>query len=416
MRRALALVVLLLVAGCGSSSPPAGHSQDWPAFRGDLFRDGHPPRATLTAAQLKHFKQRWTNALPGAVDGTPVVSGGVVYVGSYGGRFAAFRLDDGSQVWSLEGLGAISSSAAVSGSTVVVGTLTGHVLAFATSDGHKLWDYAAPGIKPAIWSSPAIYRRTVVIGVASQYGDNPLDVGRVIALDLLTGKEHWDFCVRAGCAAGSGVWSTAAIDDGGHGYIGVGNPDDAVIAFDVGSGQRLWSTTIYPAGRADFDVGATPAIIQIGTRELIADGSTAGLFALLNAGTGKAVWIRQIVQGGAVHGLIASPAYDGKTIYAGSASTPTDLFALNPLEGTTLWHRGLGKPIYSAPALGNGVVVFGTGDQPIGKGGGVYALSSTDGTLLWGFDDQYAVLGGPAIAGSVVIVGDTGGSVMAFST
>ena len=415
MRRAIAMVAVLVITGCGSSSAPAGHAHDWPGLRGDLFRDGHPAGVTLTRDQLKHFKQRWINNLPGAVDGTPVVSGGLVFVGSYGGRFAAFHLDDGSQAWSVEDTGAISASAAVSGRTVVVGTLTGHVRAYSTDDGHQLWDYAAPGIKPAIWSSPAIYRRTVVIGVGSQYGDKPLDVGRVIALDLVTGKEHWDFCLRPRCAAGSGVWSTTAIDDGGHGYVGTGNPDDSVIAFDVGSGQLLWSTTLYPAGRLDYDVGGTPIVIQVGTHELIADGSTAGFFALLNAGTGKAVWSRQIVVGGAVHGFVASPAYDGRTIYVGSASVPTDLFALNSTTGATLWHRGLGKPIYSAAALGNGVVVFGIGDQPTGKGGGVYALDSTDGTLLWGFDDQYAVLSGPAIAGSIVVVGDTGGSVMAFS-
>ena len=181
-------------------------------FRGDLHREGHAAGATLTRDQLKHFKQRWTNNLPGAVDGTPVVAGGMVFVGSYGGRFAAYRLDDGSQVWSIEDQGAISGSAAVSGHTVVVGTLTGHVRAFSADDGHKLWDWGASGIQPAIWSSPAIYRRTVMVGVGSQYGDKPLDVGRVVALDLLTGKEHWEFCVRPRCAAGSGVWSSTAID------------------------------------------------------------------------------------------------------------------------------------------------------------------------------------------------------------
>ena len=419
MRRAIALsAALVLVAACGGSSfSPVGRGQDWPQFRGDLFRNGHPSSATLTRDQLKHFKTRWTNTLPGAVDGTPVVSGGLVFVGSYGGRFAAFHLDDGSQAWSVDDAGAISSSAAVSGHTVVVATLTGHVRAYSTDDGHKLWDWAAPGNKPALWSSPAIYRRTVVIGIASQYGDTPLEAGRVVALDLATGKEHWDFCVRPRCGAGSGVWSSTAIDDGGHGYVGAGNPDDSVMAFDIGSGEHLWTTTIYPAGRADFDVGGTPVVIQVGTSELIADGSTAGVFALLNAGTGKAIWSRQIVQGGAVHGLIASPAFDGnKTIYVASASVPTDLFALDVLTGATLWHRGLGKPIYSAPALGKGVVVFGIGDQPTGKGGGVYGLDASDGTLLWGVDDQYAVLGAPAIAGSIVIVGDTGGSVTAYST
>jgi len=69
--------------------------------------------------------------------------------------------------------------------------------------------------------------------------------------------------------------------------------------------------------------------------------------------------------------------------------------------------------VAAAPAVGNGVVVLGTGDQAGGKGG-VYALSTEDGSLLFGYEGAYAVLSGPSIAGSSVVVGDAGGNVMAF--
>jgi outer membrane protein assembly factor BamB len=137
------------------------------------------------------------------------------------------------------------------------------------------------------------------------------------------------------------------------------------------------------------------------------------VFVVLNAGDGKVIWSRQLVQGSAVHGLIASPAYDGHALYVASASAPTDVFALRPTTGETIWQRGVGKPVYGALAVGNGVVVFGAGDQAGGKGG-VYGLSTADGALLWGFDDDRPVLSGPAIAGSMVLAGDAGGGVMAF--
>lgn len=382
-------------------------------FRGDLFRDGHPAGATLTIAQAKSIKTKWNHTLPGQSDGTPVVAGGTVYVGSYGGRLDAYHLDDGAQVWSDDGLGAISGSPALSGNTVIVATLSGKVHAVDARDGRRLWDWSAPGAKPALWSSPAIYRRTVVIGVGSQYGDSPLEAGRVVALDVASGKERWMFCVRTNCAAGSGVWSTAAVDDAGHGYVGTGNPDDAVLAFDLGSGQRLWTTSLYADRRRDLDVGATPIVIQMDGQEMIATGSNGGVFALLNAGDGKVIWSRQLVAGSPVHGLIASPAYDGRAIYAASASAPTGVFALNPKTGETLWQRGVGFPIYSAPAVANGVVVFGAGDQAGGKGG-VYGVSAADGSLVFGFANDRAVLSGPSIAGSTVIAGDAGGKVMAF--
>ena len=414
--RPIAALICALVLGvsCSSGAQVAARSTtDWPMFRGDLSRDGHPAGATLTRDQLKHYRLRWSHTLNGAVDGTPVVVNGLVYAASYGGRLDAYHLDDGAQVWSDEGLGAISGTPAISGHTLVVGTLTGHVLALDATNGKKLWDWAAPGSRPTIWSSPAIHRRTVIVGVASPYGDTPLQAGRIVALDLASGALRWNLCVRGNCALGSGVWSSAAIDSAGHGFVGAGNPDDAVVSFDVGSGQRLWTRTITADQRRDLDVGATPLTFQIGTREVVAVGSDGGTFAMLDVGTGKVIWARQLVAGSSVHGLIASPAFDGKTLYVASASPPTDLFALDPLTGATRWHRGLGKPIYSAPAVGNGVVVFGAGDQAGGKGG-VYALSTEDGSLLFGYEDTYAVLSGPSISGSTVVAGDAGGNVMAF--
>jgi outer membrane protein assembly factor BamB len=414
LRRLLAcLLATGLLAGCSTSQVSGAHSADWPMFRGDLSRNGHPPGATLTRAQARHLHVRWTHTLPGAVDGTPVVVDGLVYVASFGGRLDAYHLDDGAQAWSDDGIGAVSSSPAIAGRTLVVTTLTGHAEAFDATNGRKLWDYGAPGNRPALWASPAIYRRTVVIGIASQYGDRPLESGRVVALDLATGKQRWAFCVRPGCAAGSGVWSSAAIDDAGHGYVGTGNPDDGVLSFDVGSGEILWSASLYADRGSDLDVGATPIVFLDGTREEVAVGSNGGVFAVLDAGTGKVIWSRHVVPPGAVHGLIASPSFDGTAFYVGSASAPTDMFALNARTGATLWQRGAGMPIYSATALGNGVVVFGAGDFAGGKGG-VFGLSTADGSLLFGFDDDHPVLSGPSIAGSTVIAGDAGGNVTAY--
>ena len=343
---------------CTSAAPAATRSTaDWPMFRGDLSRDGNAPSATLTRDQLKQYKLKWSHTLNGAVDGTPVVVNGLVYAASFGGRLDVFHLDDGAQVWSDDGLGAISGTPAISGHTLVVGTLTGHVLALDATNGKKLWDWAAPGSRPAIWSSPAIHRRTVIVGVASPYGDTPLQAGRIVALDLATGAVRWNLCLRGNCAPGSGVWSSAAIDNAGHGFVGVGNPDDAVVSFDVGSGQRLWTQSITPDQRRDLDVGATPVVFRIGTREVVAVGSDGGVFALLNVGDGKVIWARQLVSGSAVHGLIASPAYDGKALYVASASPPTDVFALDPLTGPFTGRAALASTNSTATPLANGKIL-----------------------------------------------------------
>lgn len=387
-------------------------------YRGDLARDGHPPGATLTAGSARHLKPAWQAQMSGAVNGTPAIAGDMVVAGSGGGVVAAYRFDSGARIWQVDGLGDISGSPTIAAGHILVGSLNGHVYALAL-DGARLWDAQVPGIQPAIWSSPAVYGQLVIVGVGSQYGDTPLEEGRVIALDLATGQQVWQLCAlvraRAGCQAGDGIWSTPAIDAAGRGFIGVGNPDDGVMAFDVATGQLLWMTSLYADAGRDLDVGATPIVLQVGGREVVAVGSDAGVFDLLDAASGAVIWSRSVVNGSAVHGLLASPAYDDTNFYVASAGVPVGVFALAAGDGKTKWTYDSGLPVYSAPALGNGVLVFGLGDvfgDP--KAGGVVALSSRDGTVLWIADLHSAVFSGPAISGDTVLIGDSRGDVIAY--
>jgi outer membrane protein assembly factor BamB len=383
-------------------------------YRGDLTRDGHPAEATLNAGGAKHLKTAWQVEMSGAINGTPAVASGIVVAASAGGVVAAYRFDTGATLWQLSRLGAISGSPTIADGHVIIGTLSGHVIAIGM-DGALLWDSVAPGVKPAIWSSPTVYGQLVLAGVGSQYGDNPLETGRIIALDLATGHEVWSVCALDGCAAGDGIWSTPAIDANSRGFIGVGNPDDAVLAFDVATGRRLWITSFHSDAGRDVDVGATPILFQLGGRERIAVGSNAGVFKVLDADSGAVVWSRDLVNGSAVHGLLASPGYDGTYFYVPSAGTPSGVYALSVTDGKTAWTNHAGLPVYSAPAIGNGVVVFGTGDvfgDP--NQGGMMALSSMDGTVLWTHDLHSAVFSGPSISGNTVLVGDSRGDLIAY--
>ncbi len=388
-------------------------------YRGDLARDGHPAAATLGVDAARQLKAVWQVEMSGGVSGTPAVAGGVVVAASAGGVVAAYRASSGARIWQVDGLGSVSASPTIDGGRVIVGSLTGHVYALDLNGGARLWDAMAPGGQPAIWSSPTVYGQLVVVGVGSQYGDKPLEDGGVVAFDLATGNLVWELCAllraRAGCLPGDGIWSTPAIDAVGHGYIGVGNPDDGVLAFDVATGRRLWMTSFHPDEGRDVDVGATPIVFQVGGREAVAVGSNAGVFKVLDAATGSVLWSRDLVNGSAVHGLLASPGYDGTYFYVPSAGEPSGMFALAAADGRTLWTNQPGLPVYSAPAIGNGVLVFGTGDvfgDP--NTGGMVALSSRDGTVLWTHDLHSAVFSGPAISGDMVLVGDSRGDVIAF--
>jgi eukaryotic-like serine/threonine-protein kinase len=384
-------------------------------YRGDPARDGHPRGATLTADQATRLAPAWTKTLDGAIDGTPVVAGRLVVAAGENGEIAAFDLGSGAPRWSRRGLGSFSGSPAVAGSRVVAGTLTGHVYAFDVGSGRVVWDWRATGNEPAIWASPAVFGDLVLVGIGSQYGDQPLEPGAVAGLELSSGALRWRFCVEAGCTPGGGVWSSVAMDTAGRAFVGVGNPDDGVYAFDPATGRRIWSASLHPDAGRDLDVGATPIVASVGGREVVAVGSDGGLFDMLDAATGAVIWSRFLVAGSAVHGLIASPAYDGTAFYVPSAGSPTGVFALDPAAGSIRWEHATDLPVYSAPAAGKQVLLFGLGDvfgDP--HRGALVALSTTDGSVLWSYDTHQSVFSAPAISGSVVIVGDSAGSLRAF--
>ena len=356
----------------------------------------------------------WRARLDGAVDGTPAVANLRVFAGSAGGEVAAWDLATGSAVWNDRGLGAISDSPAVLGGRVYVGTLAGHVLALDAADGARLWDWAGPP-NAAMWSSPVLYRDLVLIGIASPYGDTPLVAGRVVALDAATGAERWNVCVRSGCPAGNGIWSTVSVDRAGVAFVGVGNPDDGVLAFDPLTGRHTWFHSLYPDQGRDLDVGARPLILVSAGRELVVEASVEGTLFALDAGNGDVVWSRRLVHGTAVHGLIASPASDGINLYVASASPPDGIFAIALADGSVVWHHDTSGPVYSAPVLGGGAIVFGVGAVFGNLGAGSVVELATDGRELSHFDTRSAVRAGPAVAGRFAIVGDYAGDLFVLS-
>jgi outer membrane protein assembly factor BamB len=417
LRRSLEIAVICcLLAACGggggTQTTPVGPG--WPMYRGDLARDGHPYPVTLDSAGAARLAVSWRAHLDGAIDGTPAVAGSSVVAGSAGGALVAFDVLTGATRWARHGLGAISDSPLIAGTTVYVGTLTGQVLAADLLTGKTRWSWEAPS-DAELWSSPVLYGGVVIAGVASPYGDNPLIPGRLFGLDAVTGTMRWSSCIEDGCAPGGGVWSTPAIDQSGVAFVGVGNPVDGVVAFDPLTGKRKWLAALYPDRNRDVDVGASPIVLTLQGREVIAQATVAGTFALLDAATGAVVWSRNLVAGSAVHGLIASPAYDGALLYAGSASPPIGMFALRPRDGSTAWMQSTTLPVYSAPAVGAGVVVFGIGNV-FGDltAGAMVALSTGDGRVVWTYDTHSAVRSGPALAGDLVVVGDNAGDVLAF--
>lgn len=284
-------------------------------FRADAAHSGVYASA---APALKSV--RWRFRASGSLISSPVISGGIVYVGSNDGRLYAVNQANGRLVWQYSTQGAVTSSPAVYDDKVYFASNDGDVYALEAQTGSLKWRFKtggerrfeAPGIhgiKPAgqmmadpfdmFISSPAIAQETVYIGS----GD-----GNVYALDATTGSMRWRF------KTGDVVHATPAVASG---VVYIGSWDRYLYALDAATGTLLWK----------FLTGDDRKIHnQIGI-----EGSAS-----------------------VANGLVYFGCRD------------SHLYALDARDGALRWkHDEFGSWVIASPAIYNGVVYFTTSDEHV---------------------------------------------------
>jgi outer membrane protein assembly factor BamB len=172
---------------------------------------------------------QWKFATGDVVHASPAVAQGVVYVGSYDGRFYAIDATSGQQKWVFQGgldpaihnQQGFQASAAVVDGTVYVGSRDAHVYALDAATGRKKWDY--PTSKSWVNATPAV-RDGLVYAATS-------DSSRFFALDARTGRLRFNVDARAY------VFSSPALA-GKLAYFGSHN--GRVYAVDATTGAPGW--------------------------------------------------------------------------------------------------------------------------------------------------------------------------------
>jgi polyvinyl alcohol dehydrogenase (cytochrome) len=289
-----------------------------------------------------------------------------------------------------------------------------------------------------------------------------------VSLDAVTGKIVWKAYTipkapeklkvnSAGTQmfgpSGAPTWAAPTIDPKRNRiYIGTGNgysgadlgTDDAVMAFDLATGKRLWATQgtvgdVYvvcaqlgtgncpdkPGEDVDFASATVLQALPNGKQVVMAGQKSGVVFAFDPDSGGKIVWQTRLGQGGAFGGVEHGIAADGEHLYvpisdiapaqaiASTAMAPHPEGGLTALAlgtGATVWHVpapppvcGWGKQSCSAaqpaaPTVIPGIVFSGSLD------GHIRAYATADGNVTWDFDTGHpfdAVNGGQAHGGAV---------------
>ena len=456
--------------------------------------------AGLTAQQVPGLRLKWAFGFPDGtgVRGQPTVVGGRVFVGSDNGMVYSLDALTGCVHWSFEARTAVATAVSIGvlpGSTgryaVYFGDFRANVYAVDAETGGLLWQTEPLDSHPTgakITGSPALDlqggRLFVPVSSWEEVAGANLSYecctsqGSVVALDTRTGELLWKTYViperprpirqnsigtQLYGPAGAGVWVAPTLDyKRGALYVGTANgyiavPDsgssDAIIAFDMDTGRRLWSTQLLAndfnrggCGRTDAerrincpgfnsgpndDVSGSPILHTLPNgREILIAGQESGRITALDPdGDGTVLWVAQagdvLGPGGAGMGA----ASDGELYYRPLAfrDQTGGMAALRPATGERVWYTTVAKPAgcsdpeaawctsgqFGAATVIPGVVFAGARD------GTLRAYSTSDGQILWEYNtmQEYETVNGvrnmggsmgghgPAVVGGMVFVG-----------
>jgi outer membrane protein assembly factor BamB len=351
------------------------------AFRGNLLRTGvHPTEGVTKLSGVK-----WKFPTGGPVRSSPVVVGGVVYVGSDGGHFHAIEAATGEERWRVAVEGGVLSSACVANGVVYFGGNGGKLYAVDAGTGEVKW---TAGRKGRITTSPAVAHGLVFVEGAQGY-------------DAKTGRLAWSTgrgAYRPGDDRLSSaiVWRDKLIQNGSvcdlataQFVLGTGDPwagqncdalaDDTLFTLNSGvggavnlprlearelaMGRTLWSREIVAPGQPVTlrKVVLTSPTVWQGRVYLGFDG---GLLFCFDARDGKTLWAFEA--GGAIRSSAAVSARDA-TVYFGCHDG--HLYALDAMTGAERWRFRTGGKVTSSPCPAAGCVYVGSDD------GCVYALA-----------------------------------------
>ncbi len=301
---------------------------DWPGYNGDPGGNRYTALRGIDRTNVARLAPRWMAPLPdaGALQVTPVVVGGIMYVTAPNECFA---LDAGSgrRLWHYKrprtkGVtgGWANRGVAVAGDRVFMMTDHAHVIALDRFTGALLWDTPLADWRQnyAASSAPLVAGDLVVTGVAGgEHGAN----GFVVAVDQASGREVWRFhTVPRPGEPGSETWQGSDIAHGGAPtwftgsydpaldlvYWPTGNPSkeydgsdrigdnlyaSCLLALDRKSGRLRWHYQFTPHDLWDWDATQTSVIADAEwegrPRHLLLHADRNGFFYVFDRVTGE---------------------------------------------------------------------------------------------------------------------------------
>jgi polyvinyl alcohol dehydrogenase (cytochrome) len=203
--------VAVAAFGCGSQAL-AGSGASWLTIGRDAGNSrSQVDEHAISSLNVLQLSPKWIATTTGDVSGTPVVAGGAVYFGDFGGTVWKLDANTGAVLWShtVAGYTRLAgdyarTSPSLDGNVLIVGTNKNpDLLGINATDGSLLWKTLVnPDLHGTMTGSPVLVGDTVITGVSASgaggtTAGQPQDTtdatfrGDIAAVNALTGQLLW---------------------------------------------------------------------------------------------------------------------------------------------------------------------------------------------------------------------------------
>lgn len=417
----------------------------------------------------------------------PSVINDVIFMGSTTGTVYAMDIASGCAYWSYEAPQEVRSGVTISWSdhhdthVAVLADASNQLHVLDANNGELLWESEVdPHPFARSTGSPVVSGDRIFVPVSSgEVGaagrpDHHCCTfrGNVAAFDLNTGEKLWHTYVMEEATqvgvnsignpvlapSGAPIWQAPSVDaERGVVYAGTGqnytrpasNSSDAVIAFDMDSGDIRWihqtmeddaftmacamggSHPNCPNAGPDVDIGAPIVTTTLSDgRDIVIAGTKGAVVVAMDPDRqGELLWSTRVGRGGALGGVHWGMTFYGDTLFVpvsdrGGVTDPATpaqpgLHAIDMKTGKVLWYAPVPKrciegvqgcmDAYSGPATSTDGLVIASS-----LSGYLFAHDADTGELLWELDtvqdyptiNNVAARGGSIDATGPVLSGD----------
>jgi outer membrane protein assembly factor BamB len=315
----------------------------------------------------------WRFGTDGSVDGNPTVAGGVAYAGSSDNHLYAVDVATGTMAWNCQ-VPDISVAPTVAAGVVCaagpppgISVDTYGFFAISARTGKLLWQLAIQSTLPASVQSWAVSGGNVIVATQS---------GALQAYDAATGAQGMTYTTAAGFSGAVAVDGSIiyALDNAG-----------SVQAISVSTGIAQWHAQVLQDGS-----GGGSLVVADGT--LYLGAGVGGTLFSMKADTGSVIWAHQIGDDLQSALVIAHGA-----VYV---TTTSELQAIAAADGSKLWTGPASgvSPEGGGPAVAYGQVYICDGEK-------LQSLDARTGKPEWSFTPSGPTDGTPAVADGLVFFG-----------